>query len=159
MRSKQDAFSVQSLRPWLAVATLYSPIGLIPKPIQPGKWWLIVDLFAPSGSSINDAIDPNLCSLRYASLDDAVHMVRELSPGSLLAKLDWTGSGMVPSLPWYMVSAPLPGRFALFGPRKRPKLCPSLTDSGGYLSRAGNGSSHKQGRGPSLATHLYGNPD
>ena len=33
-----------------------SPIGLIPKPHQSGRWRLIVDLSFPKGHSVNDAI-------------------------------------------------------------------------------------------------------
>ena len=40
-----------------------SRFGVIPKPHQPGKWRLIVDLSHPKGASINDGIDPALCSL------------------------------------------------------------------------------------------------
>ena len=46
--------------------------GVIPKPHQPGKWRLIVDLSAPKGFSVNDGIPPDLCSLSYASVDHAV---------------------------------------------------------------------------------------
>ena len=35
-----------------------SPIGLIHKPHQPGRWRLIVDLPSPKGHSVNDAISP-----------------------------------------------------------------------------------------------------
>ena len=38
--------------------------GVIPKPHQQGKWRLIVDLSHPEGSSVNDGIPPELCSLR-----------------------------------------------------------------------------------------------
>ena len=38
---------------------------VIPKPYQPGKWRLIVDLSHPKGASINDGVDPNLCSVSY----------------------------------------------------------------------------------------------
>ena len=56
----------------LASTCQVSPIGLIPKPLQPGKWRLIVDLSSPAGASVNDAIDPSFCSLSYASVDDAI---------------------------------------------------------------------------------------
>ena len=39
--------------------------GVIPKKHQPGKWRLITDLSYPEGTSVNDAIDPSLCSLIY----------------------------------------------------------------------------------------------
>ena len=49
--------------------------GVIPKPHQPGRWRLIVDLSYPRDNSINDGIEPELCSSSYASIDDAVEMV------------------------------------------------------------------------------------
>eukprot|EP00731_Ephydatia_muelleri_P000792 Em0001g792a len=39
--------------------------GVIPKEHGTGKWRLITDLSYPPGSSVNDGIDPSLCSLRY----------------------------------------------------------------------------------------------
>ncbi len=65
-----------------------SPIGIIPKPHQPGKFRLIVDLSAPKGSSVNDFIPPELCSLEYASIDDAAKIVTQCGEGALMAKLD-----------------------------------------------------------------------
>ena len=65
-----------------------SPIGLIPKSNQPGKWRLIVDLSSPGGSSINDAINPELCSLSYASVDNAVRKIWLLGRDTRLAKMD-----------------------------------------------------------------------
>ena len=65
-----------------------SPMGLVPKPHQPGKFRLIVDLSTPRGKSVNDGIPGDLCSLRYASVDDAVAMVRSLGTGTLLTKID-----------------------------------------------------------------------
>ena len=46
-----------------------SPFGVIPKG-QTGKWRLIVDLSSPHGSSVNDGIDSELCSLSYVSVED-----------------------------------------------------------------------------------------
>ena len=43
--------------------------GVIPKKYQPGKWRLITDLSSPKGFSVNDAIDPSMCSLSYDSVD------------------------------------------------------------------------------------------
>ena len=64
------------------------PIGVIPKKHQSGKWRLIVDMSHPEGRSVNDGIEPELCSLKYISVDDAVRLVLELGQGTLLAKLD-----------------------------------------------------------------------
>ena len=43
--------------------------GIIPKNHQVGKWRLIVDLYYPKGYSVNDGIEPVLCSLNYTSVD------------------------------------------------------------------------------------------
>ena len=54
--------------------------GIIPKKHQPGKWYLITDLSFPEGASVNNAIDPRLCSL---------NAMKALQPGKglLIAKL------------------------------------------------------------------------
>ena len=46
--------------------------GVIPKNHQPGKWRLIVDLSHSEGASINEGIEPELCNMRYTSVDEAV---------------------------------------------------------------------------------------
>lgn len=45
-----------------------NPIGMIPKPHQPGKFRLIVNLSSPEGTSVNDAISPEhgLCAVYYS---------------------------------------------------------------------------------------------
>ena len=52
-----------------ALVVRKNPIGIIPKPHQPGKFRLIVDLSSPVGGSVNDGIDKNLCSLQFTSVD------------------------------------------------------------------------------------------
>ena len=76
------------LPPYLASMEQTSPIGLIPKPHQPGKWRLIVDLSSPSPHSVNDAITVDSCHMQYASATDAAKIIRELGVGTQLAKLD-----------------------------------------------------------------------
>ena len=44
--------------------------GVIPKKHQMGKWRLITDLSFPEGSSINDGIDANACSLTYITVQE-----------------------------------------------------------------------------------------
>ena len=65
-----------------------SPIGLVPKGHTRDRWQLIVDMFSPRSMSVNDGISRNLCSMKYALLDDAVNLIRQLGPGSQLAKMD-----------------------------------------------------------------------
>ena len=62
--------------------------GVIPKPHQPGKWRLIVDLSQPKGRSVNDGIEPELCLLRYTSVDEAVKRCHRMGCRSWLTKLD-----------------------------------------------------------------------
>lgn len=65
-----------------------SPIGLVPKAHSSTQWRMIVDLSFPSGSSVNDGINGEWCSLRYASLDDAGDLIQRLGPGTNLVKMD-----------------------------------------------------------------------
>lgn len=109
--------------------------GVILKPHQPGKWRLIVDLSHPPGYSINDGIQPELCSLSYASIDDAIVIITQLGRGTKLAKLDLESAyrimpvhpddqhllGMEWQGSWYVDTA-LP-----FGLRSAPKIFNTLS--------------------------------
>jgi hypothetical protein len=65
-----------------------SPFGVIPKNNRPDKCRLVVDLSLPEGHGVNDVIRQDLCSVIYASLDQAVELAKSLGRGALLAKLD-----------------------------------------------------------------------
>jgi len=65
-----------------------SPIGIIPKRNKPGKWRLIVDLSAPEGTSTNDGVDKEACSLSYTSVDYIAARVASMGQGTQLAKMD-----------------------------------------------------------------------
>ena len=71
-----------------ATAVHVSRFGVIPKPHQKGKWRLITDLSSLKGSSVNDGVSPTLCSVSYASVDDAVRCILGLGGGALMAKFD-----------------------------------------------------------------------
>ena len=47
-----------------------------------------VDLSSPHGHSVNDGISKDLCSLKYATVDQAVRRILQLGEGSYLAKID-----------------------------------------------------------------------
>jgi len=64
-----------------------SPLGIVPKKAQ-GEFRLIHHLSYPRGDSVNDHIDPDLCSVQYTQFDAAVQMVQRLGKGALLAKSD-----------------------------------------------------------------------
>ena len=63
-------------------------MGVIPKGHTPGKWRMITDLSFPEGASVNDGIDPQLCSLQYTSVERVARAAQSLGKGALLAKLD-----------------------------------------------------------------------
>ena len=74
-----------------------NPISIIPKPNQPGKFRLIVDLLSPQWWSVNDGINPKQCSLRYSSVEQAVLLAKSFGQG---AKLDLKSAyRMVPVSP------------------------------------------------------------
>ena len=84
-----------------------SPIGVIPKRNRSNKWRLIVDFSSPKGRSVNDGISSTLCSLTYASIDDAVGILRILGEGALMAKLALRDAYQV--VPVYPHDCPLLG--------------------------------------------------
>ena len=111
--------------------------GFVPKNHQPGKWRLIVDLSYPRGSSVNDGVEPELCSMRYTSVDVAVRKVLAL------AKFDVEGAyRTVPVHPedrWLLgmrwrdqlyVDKVLP-----FGLRSAPKIYSAVADGLQWILR------------------------
>ena len=65
--------------------------GVIPKGHSTGKWRLITDLSFPPNLSVNDGIDPSLCSLcsrSYISVDQVADIATRYGRGALLAKVD-----------------------------------------------------------------------
>lgn len=110
--------------------------GVIPKGHQASTWRLIVDMSHPKGHSVNDGIDPALCSLSYTTVEMAAQRVLSLGKGTLLAKLDLKSAyRMVPVHPddrhllgmeWQgkvLVDTALP-----FGLRSAPKVFNVLAD-------------------------------
>ena len=63
-----------------------SPIGLVPK--NDGGWRLITHLSHPCNSSVNDFIDPEVCKVKYSSMDKVLDMISLLGKGALLGKID-----------------------------------------------------------------------
>ena len=64
-----------------------SPIGLVEKK-NSQDFRLIHHLSYPEGNSVNDFIDPKLCTVNYTSFDKAVELVQQLGKGCLLGKSD-----------------------------------------------------------------------
>lgn len=53
---------------------------------DPNKYRAIHHLSFPGGNSLNDQITEEICSVEYASFEDAILLVRQLGPNALLAK-------------------------------------------------------------------------
>ena len=64
-----------------------SPLGVVPKKSE-GEFRLIHHLSYPEGYSINDSIPREFCSVSYASIDEAIKIVKSVGPGCFLAKTD-----------------------------------------------------------------------
>lgn len=64
-----------------------SPLGVIPKKVQ-GEYRMIHHLSFPFGGSVNDFIPPEFCSVQYATVDDAIQIIKRLGLGCALAKTD-----------------------------------------------------------------------
>ena len=62
--------------------------GIIPKGNNTGKWRLITHLSYPPGYSMNDEIDPNICSLFYTTVKDVASVCALLGPNATIAKVD-----------------------------------------------------------------------
>jgi len=64
-----------------------SPLGIVPKK-DPSKFRLIHHLSYPPGSSVNDCI-PEVCSsVHYASINDAISVIKRKGAGCFMAKTD-----------------------------------------------------------------------
>ena len=114
-----------------------SRFGVIPNPHQPGKWRLITDLSSPKGGSVNDGVDPVLCSVSYTSVDDAVMCIRRLGRAARLAKFDIANAyRAVPVHPVDRLLLGMRWRGATlvdgalrFGLRSAPKLFTAVADA------------------------------
>ena len=125
-----------------------SPMGLVPKGSS-GKWRLIVDLSSPEGSSVNDGIDPTLCSLEYVSVDVVAKVVVQLGRGTFLSKVDIRSAyRTVPVHPddRFLLRMCWEGRLFVdtvlpFGLRSAPKIFTAVADAAEWIAKA-NGVEH-----------------
>ena len=63
-----------------------SPLGVVPK--KTNEFRLIHHLSYPSGASVNDFIPKEFSTVRYATIDDAISIIKKLGPGCYMAKTD-----------------------------------------------------------------------
>jgi hypothetical protein len=115
-----------------------SRFGAIPKKRQPGRWRLIVDLSSPLERTVNDYISPLLCSLSYASVEDAAAFILRAGQGALLARLDIKCAYRnIPIHPedWHLLGMRWRDRYFIntclpFGLRSAPKMPQRMLWSG-----------------------------
>ena len=111
--------------------------GCIPKKHQSGKWRLITDLSFPKGNSVNDTIDPKLCSLSYTTVDEVAHAAMQAGKGSLMAKIDIKAAyRLVPVHPEDRIYLGMKWKGDLyvdgmlpFGLRSAPKIFTAIADA------------------------------
>lgn len=113
-----------------------SRFGVIPKG-HATKWRFITDLSFPDGASVNDGIDPHLCSLQYTSVHKVAQAALRLGHGALLAKLDIKSAYRL--LPTHPDDRPLLGvqwkgslyvdAMLPFGLRSAPKIFTAVADA------------------------------
>ena len=65
-----------------------SPLSLIPKRDQPGKYRIIHNLSFPPGHSVNDGIPHKYSAVQYQNLLEAVSLIKQRGRGCLIAKAD-----------------------------------------------------------------------
>ena len=127
---------------WFTVPVQISSIRVVPKK-TPGKWRLIVDLSKPEGASVNDGVFIQLCSLRYASVEDAIKRVLLKGRGALLAKVGiqraYRNVPVHPDDRWLLgmqwdggvfIDSTLP-----FGLRSAPKIFTAIADAVEWILR------------------------
>ena len=119
-----------------------SSFGVIPKK-TPGKWWLIVDLSAPDGASVNDGIRSDLCSMKYITVEHAIRAVIAKGESALLAKVDvaraYRNIPFHPDDRWLLGviwdgSLYVDTAF-LFGLRSAPKIFSAVADAVSWILR------------------------
>lgn len=62
-------------------------MGIVPKK-DPSEFRLIHHLSYPQGSSVNDFIPDDCSSVRYASINDAISVIKQTGAGCFMAKTD-----------------------------------------------------------------------
>ena len=95
-----------------------------------------MDLSSPKGSSVNDGISSDLCSLSYISIDDVSIVIASLGRGTLFANIDIKSSYRI--VPVHPHDRPLLGMHCKgqlyvdtclpFGLRSVPRIFTAMAD-------------------------------
>ena len=65
-----------------------------------------MDLSHPEGASVNNGIEPELCSLGYMSVDEAVRRTRAWGRGTLMEKLEVSVKSTYRMVPVHLTDRP-----------------------------------------------------
>ena len=106
-----------------------SPLGLVPKK-QPGEFRMIHHLSFPKGTSVNDGIPDVETSVHYATVDDAIRLIKQAGPGCFLAKTDIKNAfRIIPINPADYHLLGIKWRELYYYDRAMPMGCSSVGDS------------------------------
>ena len=118
-------------------------VGVIPKGHTPGKWRLITELSFPPGASVNDGVNPTLCSLSYVSVDTVARTAASLGTGALMVKVDIEAAYRL--IPVHQLDSPLLGvewkgqvfcdAMLPFGLSSAPKIFNTVADGSEWCIR------------------------
>ena len=112
------------------------PVGVVPKK-HSSEWRTIYHLSYPEGDSINDYIPRDPYALQYVRVDDAIHILQSLGPGSFMAKTDLKSAfRLIPVHPedWHLLGIYWQQQYYVdlylpFGLRSAPFLFNQLSDA------------------------------
>ena len=111
------------------------PVGVVPKK-HSSEWRTIYHLSYPVRDSINDYIPKDPYALQYVRVDDAIHILKSLGPGSFTAKTDLKSAfRLIPVHPedWHLLGIYWQQQYYVelylpFGLRSAPFLFNQLSD-------------------------------
>ena len=127
----------------LSAAWHINRVGVIPKGHTLGKWRTITDLSFLPGASMNDGIDPELCTLSYVTVDQVAAIAGELGRGTLLVKVDIEATyRLIPVHPDDRPLLAIQWRSTVyvdtqvpFGLRSAPKIFTAVADSLEWIAK------------------------
>ena len=112
------------------------PVGVVPKK-HSSEWGTIYHRSYPEGDSLNDFIPKDPYAFQYVRLDDAIHILKSLGPGSFMAKTDLKSAfRLIPDHPdhWHLLGIYWQSQYYIdlylpFGLRSAPFLFNRLCDA------------------------------
>ena len=125
------------------------PVGVVPKK-HSSEWRMIYHLSYPEGDSINDHIPKDPYTLQYVRVDDAIHILQSLGPGSFMAKTDLKSAfRLIPIHPddWHLLGIHWQDQYYVdlylpFGLRSAPFLFNQFSDALEWILKHNYGLQH-----------------